>query len=93
LAIAECLLGAGAEARAHWFQDLAKTAQREDWPSSCVAPFQLLSTDESGAIWMQSDLRQRVFAPYLTNTELAALRQSAKDCAELGRKAFAQTNL
>jgi hypothetical protein len=91
LAIAEYLLKtAETQARGRWFAELAKTAERGDWPSSCTAPFQLLTKEESAAIWMASPaLRQRVFAPYLTKTELEALRRRATQGAEFGRKASA----
>jgi hypothetical protein len=88
-AIAEHLVGTVETVdRGRWFAELAKTAEREDWPSSCTAPFQLLTPEESGAIWNgPSSLRQRVFAPYLTKTERPALKRSAKDLHDFGQKA------
>jgi hypothetical protein len=90
--IAEHLLAsAETAARGRWFAELAETAEREDWPSSCTAPFHLLTKEESGAIWNgQSALRQRVFAPFLTETERATLRRDARETAEYARMAFAR---
>jgi hypothetical protein len=74
-AIAECLSTKPEMAkRAAWFADLARTAEQYDWPSSAVAPCQVLTSEESSAIWEIYGFRQRVFAPFLTKTEQAALR-------------------
>lgn len=82
-----------AEKRGRWFAAMAETADRGDWPSSAVAPFRVFTQEEATAIWNgPRELHQRVFAPYLTATEQAALRQSAKEAMVLMRKAFSENN-
>ena len=89
-AIAECLLVAADTAdRGLHFAQMAEIAEREDWPCSATAPYQLLTREESGAIWNAPYwTRQRVFAPYLTKTQQAALRHDLKNAGALARKAF-----
>jgi hypothetical protein len=90
-AISGHLIAHGDVVRGEWFKSLSKIAWQEDWPSSATAPFALLTEDESASLWNgDADTRQRVFAPYLTPTELAALRQSAKKAGEFYRKALAR---
>jgi hypothetical protein len=64
-AIAEFLLAKEETAkRGRWFAGMVETAKYLDWPSSCTAPFELLTKEEVSAIWNGSfSLRQRVFAP------------------------------
>jgi hypothetical protein len=89
-AIAEVLLAKEETAlRGRWFADLAEIAERYDWPSSGTAPYQLLSKAEWSAICNSSfSLNQRVFAPYLTATEQASLRQSLKEALRLAEKVW-----
>jgi hypothetical protein len=91
-AIADHLLGSAETAeRGRWFAEMAETAEREDWPSSCSAPFQLLSREESAAIWVASfAMRQRVFAPLLTKTERDSLSHEMKEAGALAQKAFSR---
>ncbi len=42
----------------------------------------------SGWAWSDPPTRQRVFTPYLTATELEALRRSAKETSKYLREAF-----
>jgi hypothetical protein len=86
-AISEHLFAYGDVARGNWFKELAERAAREDWPSSASAPFKLLTDQESASIWNgAAGARQRVFAPYLTQTELAALRRRDNEAREFMRK-------
>lgn len=75
--------------RAKFFLSLAMRARDEDWPSSATMPFQILTDKESESAWNDPPTRQRVFAPYLTPTELEALRLSNKETSEYARKVFA----
>jgi hypothetical protein len=89
-AIAECLSSAPDLAkRASYFEGMAERAELHDWPSSATAPYLVLTTEELEAVaaapyWTH----QRVSAPFLTDTEQAALRQNAKDLLEYYQKAF-----
>jgi hypothetical protein len=70
---------------------MAESATLNDWPSSATAPYLVLTAEELEALadapfWTH----QRVSAPHLTVTEQAALKQSAKEAMELGRKAFSR---
>jgi len=91
-AIAEHLLASLETAQCgRWFASMAETAEREDWPSSATAPFAVLTREESSAIWNGSfALRQRVFAPFLTASEQAALRKDLKETVEWMKKRSAE---
>jgi hypothetical protein len=76
--------------RARWFAGMVETAERLNWPCSATAPHLVLTPQEIDALsnapfWT----RQRVFAPYLTKTELASLKQHAKEMHDLGQMGFA----
>jgi hypothetical protein len=88
-AISEHLITHGDAARGNWFKELAEIAERDDWPSSVTAPFELLTEEESASIWNENpNTRGRVFAPYLTKTELAALRRRHKETVEYAERVF-----
>jgi hypothetical protein len=89
-AIAEYLLANPDTAtRGRRFAGLAKIAEREDWPCSATGPFQVLTKEESSGIWNGPfALSQRVFAPYLTASQQAALRKDLKEMTEWAMKTF-----
>ena len=89
-AIAEHLLANPETARrGRWFAGMAEIAEREDWPCSATAPFEVLTKEESSAIWNGSAaLRQRVFAPFLTASQQAALRKDMKEATARVMKQF-----
>jgi hypothetical protein len=81
--------------RGRRFAELAETAEYYNWPNSSDAPFQLLTREESRAIWNESvALRLRVFAPIspkpsgITPKRTGAKRppQGLKDDARLVRR-------
>jgi hypothetical protein len=90
-AISGHLSAHGDVARSDWFKELAAIAAQEDWPSSATAPFELLTEQESASIWNgDPGARQRVFAPYLTQTELATMRRQDQEASEYMRKVLTQ---
>lgn len=70
-AIAEFLLASPQKVkRGRRFAELAETAEYYNWPNSSDAPFQLLTREESRAIWNESvALRLRVFGPHIAKAE------------------------
>ena len=87
LTISEHLYARSQTVRGEFFKQLSETAALEDWPSSCESPFHLLTEDECASIWIaDADIRQRVFAPFLTITELESLRHDINESAEYFRR-------
>lgn len=76
-------------ARARSFLALARRARDEDWPSSIITPLVMLTEDEIASLRTDRHMSQRVFAPRLTPTEIARLRQRAKERSAYYRAYFA----
>jgi hypothetical protein len=85
---AEDPLRSAVRVRAKSFLALARTARDDDWPSSATAPFYVLTQDEAASAWTDRGTRQRVFFPRLTATEIARLRQKAKDTSAFARTLY-----
>jgi hypothetical protein len=89
LAISEHLRARSQTARGDFFRQLADTAAREDWPSSCDAPYHLLTEQEHKSICKAGgDTWQRIFVPSLTATELASLLRENKEDSEFAYREF-----